>query len=163
MATGISGYGPETHDSMTSLSQLLIRIAAYRDEFYRLLIREMKGAHGARLREEAKRLQQPFGGARQSLNRELTNCRALQIQRVHLARIYARMDYPAVAEEQMVQIQVPVGAIELPDRLPVDSSSTISAEQRARRGAGVGRTIARSHTAGHRMWRDRRPVEHLGI
>ena len=32
MSSGISGYGPETHDSMVSLSGLLMKIAAYRDE-----------------------------------------------------------------------------------------------------------------------------------
>ena len=111
MSSGISGHGPETHDSMVGLSQLLARIAAYRDEFYRLLIDEMGGAHGARLREEAKRLQQPFGGARQSLNRELTQRRAIQLQRVHLARVYARMDFPEAAAEQTSLIQVPSARI----------------------------------------------------
>lgn len=107
MSSGISGYGPETHDSTVSLSGLLMRIAAYRDEFYHQLIARMDGSHGARLREEEKQLQQPFGGARQALNRELTNCRAIQLQRVHLARIYARMDYASAADEQTQLIQVP--------------------------------------------------------
>jgi len=107
MSSGISGYGPETHDSTVSLGNLLMSIAGYRDQFYHQLIEQMDGTHGARLREEAKRLQQPFGGARQALNQELTQCRAIQLQRVHLARVYARMDYPDAAEEQTTLIQVP--------------------------------------------------------
>ncbi len=107
MSSGISGYGPETHDSTISLGNLLMSIAAYRDQFYHQLIERIEGTHGARLREEAKRLQQPFGGARQALNRELTQCRAIQLQRVHLARVYARMDYADAADEQTTLIQVP--------------------------------------------------------
>lgn len=107
MSSGISGHGPETHDSTVSLSDLLRRIAGYRDEFYRQLIAKMDGTHGARLRQEAKELQQPFGGARQALNRELAHQRALQLQRVHLSRIYARMDYPEASFEQTALIEVP--------------------------------------------------------
>ena len=35
MASGTSGNGPDAHDSSTTLSTLLPRIAAYRDAFYR--------------------------------------------------------------------------------------------------------------------------------
>lgn len=111
MSSGISGYGPETHHSTVSLSDLLMRIAAYRDEFYHQLIAQVGGAHGARLRQEAKLQQQPFGGSRQALNQALTNCRAIQIQRVHLARIYARMDHAAEAAEQTSLIQVPAARL----------------------------------------------------
>ena len=106
MASGISGFGPETHDSTVSLSELLARIAAYRDAFYEQLIARTDGSHGARLRAEAQRLRQPFGGARQDLNRQLTKCRATQLQCVHLSRIYARMSFADAAEAQADRILV---------------------------------------------------------
>lgn len=111
MSSGISGHGPETHASTVSLGPLLGSIAAYRDEFYRQLIQKIGGSHGARLVQEATRLQQPFAAARQDLNRQLTACRALQLQRVQLARIYARMNYPEEATQQANAIQVPSARI----------------------------------------------------
>ena len=111
MSSGISGYGPETHASTVSLGGLLAQIAAYRDEFYRQLIMKLKGSHGARLVEEAKRLQQPFAAARQDLNRRLTESRAIQLQRVQLARIFARMRYGEDAKSQADRIQVPSARI----------------------------------------------------
>ncbi len=93
MASGISGYGPETHDSTVSLSMLLVKIAAYRDAFYKQMLDRLEGTHAARLREEAKQMQQPFAGARQDLNRRLTACRATQLQRVQLAKVHARMGF----------------------------------------------------------------------
>ena len=41
------------------------------DVFYEQLIARTGGDHGQRLREEAQRLKQPFGGARQALNQAL--------------------------------------------------------------------------------------------
>ncbi|MCA9270931.1 MAG: hypothetical protein KDA41_20765, partial [Planctomycetales bacterium] len=79
MATGVSGWGPEAHDSCVSLGTLLPQIAAYRDEFYQRLLAQVDGAHGKRLRAEAKRLQQPFAAARQGLNAALTRRRAAQV------------------------------------------------------------------------------------
>ena len=61
---------------------------------------------GDRLRAESKRTRQPFGGARQHLNHELARRRAIQMQHVHLAQLYARMGYPeaALAEANGVRI-----------------------------------------------------------
>ncbi|HEY1603376.1 MAG TPA: hypothetical protein VGG64_27480 [Pirellulales bacterium] len=89
MAAGVSGRGPETHDSTTTLANLLPRIAAYRDEFYRSLLARFPGHHGDRLRTEAQTLRQPFGGARHDLNQRLARLRAVQLQHVHLARLFA--------------------------------------------------------------------------
>ena len=107
MAAGISGAGPGTYDSSVSLAALLPRIAAYRDAFYEQLGQRLQGSHGARLREETKRLQQPFGGARQDLNRALTKLRATQMSRVQLAKVFARMGYAPEASEQVALINVP--------------------------------------------------------
>ena len=106
MASGISGYGPETHDSDTTLVSLVPRIATYRDAFYERLLEQVSGDHAARLAEEADRLHQPFGAARQHLNRYLAQKRARQLARVKLARVFARMGYLDAAERQSKQVAV---------------------------------------------------------
>ena len=100
MAAGVSGTGPDTHDSTVTLSNLLPHIARYRDDFYERLIGRITGAHGERLRAEAKERKQPFGGARQHLNAELARRRASQLEHVHLAKIFARMGYAEAATKQ---------------------------------------------------------------
>lgn len=106
MASGVSGRGPDAHDSSVTLATLLPRIAAYRDQFYRQLLAKVGGEHGDRLREEATRLRQPFGGARQHLNYQLARFRADQLQQVHLALIYARMGYPDAARAEAAKMPV---------------------------------------------------------
>lgn len=100
MASGTSGNGPECHDSSVTLTTLLPKIAAYRDEYYRAIMERMQGPHAARLQAEMKVLRQPFAGARQHLNAQLARRRALQMQHVHLAIIYARLGYPESALNQ---------------------------------------------------------------
>lgn len=99
MATGVSGAGPDSHDSSASLSNLLPKIAAYRDAFYERLLERLSGPHGERLREEAAKRRQPFGGARQHLNAELARRRASQLEHVHLAAVFARMGYADTAAQ----------------------------------------------------------------
>src|SRR5262249_25759159 len=91
MASGVSGSGPEMHDSDTTLANLLPRIAAYRDEFYRRRLAETGGTAGDRLRSEAATLRQPFAGARHDLNSRLARLRGVQLQHVRLARLFATM------------------------------------------------------------------------
>ncbi|MDZ4818248.1 MAG: hypothetical protein SGJ20_04660 [Planctomycetota bacterium] len=100
MASGTSGSGPDTHDSTTTLSVLLPRIAEYRDQFYRQVLDRITGPHAARLREEAVSLRQPFAAARQHLNAQLARRRALQLQHVQLAILFARLGYPEAAMKQ---------------------------------------------------------------
>ena len=97
MGSGISGEGPTTHDSETSLSTLLPHIAAYRDRFYLSWLERFSETHQTRLKQEARALRQPFGGARQHLNQHLSQLRASQLQQVHLALLFARMGYPETA------------------------------------------------------------------
>jgi hypothetical protein len=97
MASGISGEGPETHDSNVNLANLLPRIAGYRDMFYEQLMEKLPAAHGKRLKKEAKEKRQPFGGARQHLNAQLARRRAAQLEHVHVAQIYARLGFPGSA------------------------------------------------------------------
>ena len=85
--SGISGRGPDTHDSGVTLSKLLPRIASYRDAFYKQHLARLDGPHGTRLREESTTLRQPFGGARQHLNARLARLRATQLQHVHLGTV----------------------------------------------------------------------------
>ncbi len=100
MGSGTSGNSPETHDSSVSLAVLLPHIASYRDAFYLDQIGRITGPHGDRLRAEAARLKQPFGGARQDLNAQLARLRATQLQHVHLAHVFARMGYSDAANHQ---------------------------------------------------------------
>ena len=100
MAAGTSGSGPEAFDSSTTLSTLLPRIAQYRDDFYRQVLANMTGTHAERLKNETVALRQPFAAARQHLNSALARRRALQLQHVHLAILFARMGYADAAMRQ---------------------------------------------------------------
>ena len=91
MGSGVSGNHPETHDSTVTLATLLPKIAVYRDAFYERLSTKMKGPHAERLRTETAALRQPLGGARQHINQFLTRQRALQLQHVHLAQLFASL------------------------------------------------------------------------
>jgi len=104
MASGVSGWGPSAHDSVTTLGVLLPRIARYRDAFYEQLLRKRPGAHGDRLRQEQATMRQPFGGARQHLNGYLARQRAAQLQQRYLALIYAQMGYPDASREEAARI-----------------------------------------------------------
>jgi hypothetical protein len=100
MAAGTSGSGPEAHDSGVSLANLLPRIAAYRDQFYQQLFQKADGPHRQRLEAEAEMRRQPFAGARQHLNGQLARLRALQMQHVQLALLFARLGFSEAATRQ---------------------------------------------------------------
>ncbi|MCG8586177.1 MAG: hypothetical protein MI757_15830, partial [Pirellulales bacterium] len=106
MASGTCGSGPGTHSSEVTLATLLPHIAQYRDVFYVEHLENISGAHGERLQAEARSLQQPFAAARQHLNAQLARGRAMQLQHVHLARLYARMGRAEAAEEQIENVRV---------------------------------------------------------
>lgn len=106
MASGTSGDSPGCHDSTVTLSTLLPHIASYRDDFYQQLLTSAVGPRGERLRLEAQKRRQPFGAARQHLNHELSRRRALQLQRVHLALLFARMGYQESALKQADSVRV---------------------------------------------------------
>jgi len=106
MGSGISGDHTHTYDSNTSLSSLMPHIAGYRDRFYEFLMTKIDKKLRPRLETEMKRLHQPFGGARQSLNKQLAKRRADQLQRFHLARTLARMGYYESANRQTEVISV---------------------------------------------------------
>src|SRR5262249_60236240 len=98
------GSGPDTHDSNVSLTSLLPKIARQRDAFYIKLLEAMTGKHGERLRKEAQVVQQPFGRIRQHLNLYLAHYGCRQMQRAHLAYLFARMGYADAAREQAAVI-----------------------------------------------------------
>lgn len=100
MASGISGSGPDSHDSTTSLTTLLPQIATYRDAFYERLLSRVAPAHGERLFAEAAERRQPFGLARQQLNAQLARRRASQLEHIQLAKLYARMGYADAARAE---------------------------------------------------------------
>jgi hypothetical protein len=100
MASAVSGDGPGAHDSSTTLSNLLPRIVKCREAFYARLLERTAGSHGDRLRAEAQTLHQPFAGARQHLNQRLAKLRAVQLQHVRLAQLFAQMGYADAARRQ---------------------------------------------------------------
>ncbi|MEM6779102.1 MAG: hypothetical protein AAF670_15700 [Planctomycetota bacterium] len=100
MASGISGWGPGAYSSDVTLRSLMGPIAQYRDQFYRWKISQTQGDHGKRLLAESETRHQPFGAARQHLNAALASRRAIQLQHVQLARLYARIGYPEQATKQ---------------------------------------------------------------
>jgi hypothetical protein len=106
MASGTTGNGPNCHNSDVTLATLLPHIASYRDQFYTQLLRQTTGSEGERLRAEAQRTRQPFGGARQHLNHELARRRAAQMQHVHLAQLYARIGYADAAQAQAHAVRI---------------------------------------------------------
>ncbi len=104
MASAISGSGPETFDSTVSLTSLLPRVARQRDQFYANLLAGASGARAKRLQKHAKTTQQPFGHVRQHLNFYLAQYGTQQVQRRHLAYLFARMAYPEAARRQAAVI-----------------------------------------------------------
>jgi hypothetical protein len=107
MGAGVCGAGPTYHDSSVTLSKLVPRIARYRDAFYQRLLKALPGSHGARLREEAEKRQQPFAGVRQYLNQAIATQRAAHLQDRRLAQLYAAMGYPTAARQQASKIAAP--------------------------------------------------------
>lgn len=104
MASSLCGRQPNAHDSATTLSQLVPRIAQLRDEFYKRLIASIPGPRGERLRAEERQLRQPFGGARRDLNLRIAQERALQLQERHLAILYASLGCPEASRERAARI-----------------------------------------------------------
>ncbi len=107
MGAGVSGAGPNHHDSTVTLSKLVPRIARYRDAFYQRLLKALPGAHGERLRAESEKRKQPFAGVRQFLNQAIATQRASHLQDRRLAQFYAAMGYPNVARGQSAKIAAP--------------------------------------------------------
>ena len=108
MASGASGDEPSTHDSDVTLGKLMPIIAAYRDDFYQSLLSQRQfenPAHGQRLLDESQRLRQPFGGARQSLNRRLASMRSQQRLCLELANFFSSLGHADEAEAQVKTIQ----------------------------------------------------------
>ncbi|MDR3199531.1 MAG: hypothetical protein LBU34_16815 [Planctomycetaceae bacterium] len=106
MGSGVCGDTPHTYSSETSLTDLMPLIAGYRDRFYEQLLEKIPDKMKPRIQAEKQRLFQPFGGCRQDLNRQLAKRRADQLQRMHLARIFARMGYSEAAQHQTEIISV---------------------------------------------------------
>ncbi|MBI1345540.1 hypothetical protein GC163_04560 [bacterium] len=104
MASAISGAGPDTYDSTVSLTSLLPKVARQRDAFYDWLLKASTGARAKRLQKHAKTTQQPFGHVRQHLNFYLAQYGTQQVQRRHLAYLFARMAYSDAARRQAAVI-----------------------------------------------------------
>jgi hypothetical protein len=128
MASGLSGHGPGAHLASLPLSDLLPRIAGYRDEFYRWLLTTLPTGHRARLEEEATRMRQPFGGVRRHINAVLASRRARQVESVALAAVFARIGRGSAAER--LAGLVPAASARMLSRI---TSRVVAAQRRLRR------------------------------
>lgn len=126
MASATSGSGPGTYDSTVSLASLLPTVAANRDAFYEELLQRASGARAERLRAEVKNARQPFAAARQHLNHALARRRAMQLEQVQLALLYARMGQSAAAlrQAQVVSVASARMRCEIQCRLTAGSRAT---------------------------------------
>ncbi len=104
MASGISGDGPEMHDSTVKLGNLLPKNARLRDSFYTRLVETVPGEEGDRLRNEAAKLKQPFGGIRRHLNHVLAKHRAAQLQDRKLSLLFAELGFAEASREHAARI-----------------------------------------------------------
>lgn len=107
LAAGVSGGSPSAHSSDITLANLVPGIAQCRDEFYRRVMKGLKGSLKDRLKADAERTGQPFGGIRRYLNHHLAKLRAAQLQADHLSQIFASMGYGDAAREQARIIPTP--------------------------------------------------------
>jgi hypothetical protein len=139
MASGLSGHGPGAHQAALPLSELLPRIAGYRDEFYRWLLARLPEDHRRRLEAEMQRLRQPFGGVRRHINALLAGRRARQVESVALAAVLARLGR-AEGAERMAGM-VPAASARMFARI---TSRVVAAQQSLRHGdpmTGKGRAL----------------------
>ena len=128
MASGLSGHGPGAHHAGMPLSELLPRIAGYRDEFYRWLLAHLDPDHRQRLDEEVRRLRQPFGGVRRHINSLLASRRARQVEAVALAGVFSRLGRASGAERMAAL--VPAASARMQARI---TSRVVAAQQSLRR------------------------------
>jgi len=133
MASGLSGHGPGAHQAAAPLSELLPRIAGYRDEFYRWMLTRLLPDHRRRLEVEVERLRQPFGGVRRHINALLAGRRARQVEAVALAGVFARLGR-AEGAEKMAAL-VPAASARMFARI---TSRVVAAQAAVRRGGAAG-------------------------
>ncbi len=155
MGAGVSGSGPNHHDSTVTLTALVQRIARYRDDFYKQLLERVSGPHADRLRDEATRYRQPFATVRQFLNQAIAGERALHLQERRLALLFASMGYPEAARLRAAKIPAPATRFGTEVRLrqtdaqfaaekgrPADAAQALAeAEDLLRRGIDCGALI----------------------
>ncbi len=132
MAAGLSGHGPGALQAGLPLSQLLPKIAGYRDEFYRWLMTTLPSGHRQRLEDEMERLRQPFGGVRRYINTTLAAARARQVESVSLASVFARLGRREAAER--MARRVPATSARMASRV---MSRTVAAEEAVARSEVV--------------------------
>ncbi len=104
MASATCGSRPDAHLSTVTLPQLIAQIAHHRDAFYEWALACVSPTHRSRLVKEASSRRQPFGGARQHLNRAIADRRARQFTRLQLARTYLRLGLLDEAAEQVERV-----------------------------------------------------------
>lgn len=144
MASGLSGHGPGARQAALPLTELLPRIAGYRDEFYRWLLGTLPPSHRARLEAEAARQRQPFGGVRRHINAVLAGRRARQVESVALAAVCARLGRADAADR--LAATVPAASARMFARL---TSRVVAAQGGLRRGPATAAAAVTELDAAH--------------
>ena len=106
VASGVSGRGPEAHDSSSTFQTLIPRLARCRDAFYIDFLSHVGNSEQARLQEAATADGQPFNSARQHLNETLSRQNGVLRIRTCLAEIFARLGYFDASKRQVEQVPV---------------------------------------------------------
>lgn len=106
VAAGVSGRGPEGHDSNTTFATLIPVLGRCRDAFYVDMLNRVSGDHATRLRMQSAKDGQPFNAVRQHLNASLARRNAAQKVRLKLAEVFAQMGYADHAQRQLQAVPV---------------------------------------------------------
>ena len=160
MGSGISGSGPDTHDSTVTIAKLLPVIAGYRDAFYERLRRRLRGSAG---RAAAERGPGPAAAARR--------CAAAPQPDAGPAAsgaVAARPPGQAFRQDGLYGGRDPpgpcragrLGTDALPDRLPPDGRPPGRRSRPAGRGGAFAAGDRGPLAAGHRVRGIGRPLEH---
>lgn len=132
MAAMTSGRAPEAHDSTVSLATLVGRIAKLRDAAYDALLAQADEPLKTKLLQEAKQLQQPYGGARQHLNQRLARLRASQLQHVRVAELYARLGAGQLAARHVEAVPAASARMAAEIRCRITVADRLAADGRPR-------------------------------
>jgi hypothetical protein len=107
MASMLCGGTPTAHDSGSTLSNLVPRIAKLRDAYYDRLLKSLSGERAERLLKDAEQTRQPFGGVRQALNQSLAVDRAAHLQNRHLAILFAVLGFADESRSRAASVAAP--------------------------------------------------------
>ncbi|MCS7238688.1 MAG: hypothetical protein NZ899_10525 [Thermoguttaceae bacterium] len=111
MAMGVTGGSPAAIPSTENLGRLVVKIAAYREQFYEWL--RARAPHSIRtaLEDQFNKYRSHFAEVRRSLNRRLNDYRAQQAHRGRFLQLMAELGQQEVVDRQLDRIYGATGRI----------------------------------------------------